>query len=648
MGSVSAALSVTAGSVSGTDITLTGTGIAKPLAALTLQPTQGTLGVVDVGSKGSVTFTVTNTGTSPASALLVSNTGGPVFQLTSDQCSNRVLAANASCTFVVTFAPTAFGPANGSVTVNPSDGTPSLNTTLTGTGRDYVALTVRLAGNGSGTVTAAGLTCQPGMCTGQYPQTDSTNPPSVTLTAKPDPSSTFGGWTNAGACAAGNPCTVVLGSSTTVTVTFNATTVTPMVQVGLNAFGLAGHTGSLLSSDGTLACSGSCAPVPRPAGVSITLSAKPDPGFTFIGWTEGPCRGTSLQCPFTPTSDVVVSATFGPQAYMFVTSTVVVPGKLGGVAGGDAECMKRAAAALLPGSYRAWLASSAGPASSRVGNGGWVRADGQPFARNIATLGVSTNQVVYYPPRIDELGNDVGPGHVMVATGGNLSGSPGPCADYTDTTQDFFVGDAIAGSGTWAASQTIAGGCSSPLRLYCFRSDLTGDMKPLALPGRRVFVTASGWSPSGGIVGADTFCRADAAAAGLATASTNTFIALLATSTASAASRLTTGGSPWKRVDDVFVFYSPNDFTAGKLLAPFGLIAKGTQYGSFLYWSGAMGPRDASPVGLSCQDWSTSVASVSGLFGNANLSGGPEWFADATTTNNACNRTDIRLLCAEP
>ena len=648
LGGASAALSVMAGSVGGTDITLTGTGVAKPLAALTLQPGEGTLGVVDVGNKGSVTFTVTNTGSSPASGLLVSNTGGPAFQLASDQCSNRVLAANASCTFLVTFAPSASGPFNGNVTVNPSDGTPALAAILTGTGRDYVTLTVRLAGNGTGTVSAAGLTCQPAMCAGQYPRTDPTNPPSVTLTAKPDLNSTFGGWTNAGACAAGNPCTLALSSSTTVTATFNTTTVTPTVQVGLNAFGLAGHTGSLVSPDGTLVCSGSCAPVSRPAGVSITLSAKPDPGFTFIGWTEGPCRGTSPQCTFTPTSDVIVSATFGPQAYMFVTSTMVVPGKLGGVAGGDAECMKRAAAAGLAGTYRAWLASSAGPASSRVGNGGWVRLDGRPFGRNIATLGVPTNQVVYYPPRIDELGNDVGPGHVMVATGGNLSGSPGPCADYTDTTQDFFVGDAIAGSGTWAASQAVASGCSSALRLYCFRSDMAGDMKPLALPGRRVFVTASGWSPSGGIASADAFCRADAAAAGLASASTNTFIALLATSTASAASRLNTGGSPWKRVDDVFVFNSPNDLIASKLLAPFGLIAKGTQYGTFLYWSGAMGPRDASPVGLSCQDWSTSAATDSGLFGNANLSGGPEWFADVTTTTNACNRTDIRLLCAEP
>lgn len=649
LGPVSAVLSVTAGSVGGTDINLTGTGVVKPLAALTLQPSQGAMGVVDVGSNGNVTFTVTNTGTSASASLLVSNTGGPVFQIAGDQCSNRTLAANASCVFVVMFAPAAVGPASGSVTVASSDGSPPLTATLTGTGRDYVTLTVRLAGNGGGTVTAVGLTClQPALCTGQYPRTDPTNPPSVVLTAKPDPNSMFGGWTSAGACAAGNPCTVVLASSMTVTATFNAVPVTPLtVQIGLNAFGLAGHTGSLHSTDNILSCSGSCAPVPYPAAGTVTLNATAGPGSTFVGWTDGPCRGTSSQCTFAATSDMVVSATFGPQAYMFVTSTSVVPGKLAGLAGADAQCMNRATVAGLPGTYRAWLSSSTVAANSRVGNGGWVRVDGRPFARNIAKLGVLGNQVVYYPPRIDELGNDIGPGHVMVATGGNQDGTTFgvQCADYASTSGDLYVGDAIAGSGYWAYNQLNPNGCSSAFRLYCFRTDLTGDIKPAPLPGRHVFVTAAGWSPSGNITNADAFCRADATAAGLANAST--FVALLATSTAWAASRLTTGGTAWKRVDDVFVFNSPSDFGASKLLAPFGLVADGSLYSNFAFWSGASGPGMVSSGDVSCQDWSTSATTAHGLYGNAILSGGPDWFSSASNTDS-CDQAGVHLLCAEP
>ncbi len=647
LGPMSAVLSVTAASFSGTDIALTGTGTGGPPPMLTIQPAQALFGVVDVGGTSSVTFTVSNTGGSLSSTLLVSNTGGPVFQLTGDQCSNRVLAANTSCTFAVTFAPTTVGPANGSVTVRSPDGTTSLTATFTGTGRDYVTLTVRLAGNGNGTVVASGLTCQAGICTGQYPRTDPTNPPSVTLIAKPDPSSTFGGWLGSG-CAAASTCTVVLGSSTTLTATFNAIPVTPLtVQVGLNVFGLAGHTGSLQSTDNMLSCSGSCAPVPYPAGGTVTLNAVAGAGSTFIGWTEGPCRGASPQCVFTTTSDIVVSATFGPQAYMFVTSTNVVPGKLSGVAGADAVCMNRATGAGLPGTYRAWLSSSTVAANSRVGNGGWVRVDGRPFGRNIATLGVLANQVVYYPPRINELGNDVGPGHVLVATGGNQDGSTfgSQCADYTTTTGDLYVGDAIAGSGYWAYNQLIPNGCSSLLPLYCFRTDLTGDLKPAPLLGRHVFVTAAGWTPFGNIKNADAFCRADATAAGLANASA--FVALLATSTASAASRLTTGGAPWKRVDDVFVFNSPNDLGASKLLAPFGLVADGSLYSNFTFWSGAGNPGAVSSGDVSCQDWSTSASTAHGLYGNAILSGGPDWFSSAPNTDS-CDQAGVHLLCAEP
>ncbi len=558
---VSNSLSVTAGTVTGTDIRLSGTGVAKPTPMLSLQPPQGTFGVVDVGNSGSVTFTVTNTGSSSASALRVGYTGGPAFQLTSDQCSNQGLAIGASCTFAVTFMPTAAGPANGNVTVQSLDlGTP-VTATLTGTGR------------APGTVH----------------------------------------------------------------------------KVGRNAFGLAGHSGSLISPDNVLSCyATSCPPVAYPDGSQIALSAVPDVGFSFIGWTDGPCHNTSPDCKFTLTNDVIVSATFGPRAYMFVTSTTVVPGNLGGLAGADEECKKHATVAGLPGTYRAWLSSSEGPASSRVGNGGWVRVDGRPFARNIATLGGSTNQVVYYPPRIDELGDDLGPGHLMVATGGNILPGEvvGACSDYTDPSGTLNAGDVIAGSGTWAFSQVMTNGCSAAVRLYCFRSDLTGDITPLPLPGRHVFVTASAWSPYVGIAKADGFCKAEASAAGLPSA--NTFIALLATSTASAASRLTPGGIPWKRVDDVFVFNGPSDLAGNRLLAPIDLVADGGLYSGFSFWSGAASPNSVGTLAGSCQDWSTSSAGALGLHGDANFSGGPDWFGNDSATDNTCGRIDVHLLCAEP
>jgi hypothetical protein len=644
LGTASTTVSVIAGSVSRADIALTGTGLGSS-GALTLQPTLGGFDVVDVNSTGNVTFTVNNTGSSAAPMLLVKSSSAPSFQITNDQCSNRALAANTSCTFVVTFAPMSVGSATGNVTVTSTAGATLLTAPFNGTGRDYVTLTVKLSGGGSGSVAGNGLTCQAGICTGKYARTDPANPPSVSLTATPAPSSTFGGWMGGGGCAAANTCTVALNSSTTVTVAFNTTA--PMVQVGLNVFGLAGHSGTLRSADNSLNCSALCAPVSLPANTNVTLSAKADTGSTFVGWTEGPCRGTTPQCTFTLTSDIVVSATFGPQAYMFVTSTSVIPGKLAGVAGADTECASRALMANLPGSYRAWLDSSAGPASTRVGSGGWVRVDGRPFARNIATLGVSGNQVVYYPPRINELGNDVGPAHMLVATGGNPGGSTvgSYCNDYNGSGA-LSAGDAIAGSGTWADNQVMPNGCLTALRLYCFRTDLLPvDITPPPVPGRHVFVTASAWQPSGNIAKADAFCQTDAKAAGLP--NYNTFVALLATSTASMLSRLHTGGAPWKRVDDVFAFRSPDDLVASNLLAPIDLVADGSFYSDFNFWSGASRPESASSGDVSCQDWSTSSVMAHGLYGDANLSGGPDWFVGSGNTFT-CDKTDVHLLCAEP
>src|SRR5262245_41660475 len=51
---------------------------------------------------------------------------------------------------------------------------------------------------------------------------------------------------------------------------------------------------------------------------------------------------------------------------MFVTSTTYQGGNLGGLAGADAKCADRAAAAGLTGAYKAWLSDSHKSAASRL------------------------------------------------------------------------------------------------------------------------------------------------------------------------------------------------------------------------------------------------------------------------------------------
>src|SRR5262249_35155137 len=140
-------------------------------------------------------------------------------------------------------------------------------------------------------------------------------------------------------------------------------------------------------------------------------------------------------------------------------SSMVVPGRLGGVAGADTECSNRAAQAGLPGTYRAWISDKtttvAIDANTRVGAGGWGRTDGRPFAASLVALKTLSGQVVYYPPRVDENGNDLGPTRITVATGGNNDGTNfgAQCGNYTTTTGGMYIGIAGAGSEYWAYNQ---------------------------------------------------------------------------------------------------------------------------------------------------------------------------------------------------
>jgi hypothetical protein len=79
----------------------------------------------------------------------------------------------------------------------------------------YVPLTVQLAGSGTGTVTATGLSCAGNTCSGMYPPHTM-----LTIGAMPDGNATFTGWSGAG-CTGTGSCLVTLDLPTTVTATFD-------------------------------------------------------------------------------------------------------------------------------------------------------------------------------------------------------------------------------------------------------------------------------------------------------------------------------------------------------------------------------------------------------------------------------------------
>jgi hypothetical protein len=415
---------------------------------------------------------------------------------------------------------------------------------------------------------------------------------------------------------------------------------------------VSGQTGSVAATDGSFTCTtGTCGPNKHNAQATISFTATPGVTSSFIAWSNGPCKGVNPVCTIPATGDITITATFGPPNYMFVTSTTIIPGRLNGVAGADAECTARASAAGLPGQYKAWINDKGLDANTRVGAGGWVRTDGRPFTRNLASL-MAGNQIVYYPPRVDENGNDLGPKHIPVATGGNNYGANfgyqcngGTTMSWTQTTGGDYIGLAAAGSQYWAYNQLDSSGCMNPQHLYCFRTDLAPAV-PIGItfpPAnvRRIFISDLAVASGGKVDAADAECVADAKAAGYANFAS--FISLLATSTTPALKRVNMSGATWMRPDQVLVVATPADLAAGNLISPIDVAADGATYKNPPVWSGAVDPATAGDA--TCTDWTSASNGVKARYGYPNSATTPDWFNSGTVS---CDQAGMYVICIEP
>ena len=491
---------------------------------------------------------------------------------------------------------------------------------------DYT-LVVQKQGTGAGTVTSnpAGISCGAD-CSETYAANTA-----VSLAASPSAGSQFAGWT--GACTGTGACNVTLDTSKSVTATFNLPTYTLTVAHAGTG------TGRTISNPAGINCTADCVQAYN-AGTSVTLTAGASVGSTFAGWS-GACTGTGT-CTVQMSQARAVTATYTKNApnVAFVTSTTHT-GNLGGLTGADAICRTRAAAAGLAGTYRAWLSTSTTNAISRLGSArGWVRTDGQPVVDSLADL---TSGKMIYPLRVDENGDDVGHGLVFTGTkaDGTL-GTLGSCANWTSTASDGGVG--VTG-GLHALFSSFGGlGCTGMARIYCFGVDRTAvvDIAPPA-SYRRAFTTKASFTPGGGLAAADALCTQEAAEAGLP----GTYRALLATTTATAASRVQTAGAPWVRLDGAFLwtqsaftFSYPYWFAAPNLSAD-----KTTWFGNTAVWSGARTLTTQGTVATTCNNWTSSSANATGAGGRAGMTQLTELANMGTPF--ACDAVYAKLLCLQ-
>ncbi|HSZ14379.1 MAG TPA: hypothetical protein VK790_10140 [Solirubrobacteraceae bacterium] len=159
-------------------------------------------------------------------------------------------------------------------------------------------LTAVLAGTGSGSVASSppGIACPKTCFTGYEPDTP------VTLTATPNPGSTFAGWSGAG-CSGTGTCQVTMSTDIALTAIFQQ-----LPPVTLTVALAGSGSGSVSSSPSGIACPGTCSHAYE-SDLPVTLTANPKPGSTFVGWEGSGCSGTG-SCQVTMTSEMAVTAMF--------------------------------------------------------------------------------------------------------------------------------------------------------------------------------------------------------------------------------------------------------------------------------------------------------------------------------------------------
>ncbi|MFM7718251.1 MAG: InlB B-repeat-containing protein [Actinomycetota bacterium] len=160
-----------------------------------------------------------------------------------------------------------------------------------------LTVTKTLIGNGAGTVTSSpsGINCGTTCSFTFAGQT------SVTLTASAASGSLFTGWSGACTNATGT-CTVLMDQARSVTATFALSTALSVSKVYASY-------GTVTSSPTGINCGSVCS-ARFAYGTSVTLTATPNTGRKFVGWS-GACSGTALTCTVTMTGNLSATATFG-------------------------------------------------------------------------------------------------------------------------------------------------------------------------------------------------------------------------------------------------------------------------------------------------------------------------------------------------
>ena len=292
-------------------------------STLTITPKPFDFGTRMTGSSTTQTFTVTNTGTAVVSITSTTLSGAEFAKGTGagDTCSAAMVAAGATCTIDVTFAPTTAGPKTATLTVSGSAAGAMETDTVT------------INGVGVGPVPLITVTPTPGAF-GDVALTASkavsftvTNPPAATgtgtITVNAPTSTDF--TVTANTCGMGGTTSLPPGGTCTFTVTFTpsiaaAGTGARTADIDIDAAGVPGNPGGTV----TVALTGNAT---QPLA---SVTASHDFGSVVQGDLTGPTRTfdiTNAGAMFAVTTDLLDGSAPGADAtdYIVVTGCTMIP-----------------------------------------------------------------------------------------------------------------------------------------------------------------------------------------------------------------------------------------------------------------------------------------------------------------------------------
>lgn len=172
-------------------------------------------------------------------------------------------------------------------------------------------LQVQATGSGIGTIVSepAGIRCG-GACGAEF-----TEGAPVTLTAVPDPHSSFDGW--GGDCAGSASCTLTMSAARTASAEFSA-----IPQQNLTVTRSGDGEGLVTSEPAGIECGATCSSGFN-EGSTVTLTAAPAPHSRVAGWSGCTAEPSPTECEVAMSSAAAVDAEFAaiPQQALQVTVT---------------------------------------------------------------------------------------------------------------------------------------------------------------------------------------------------------------------------------------------------------------------------------------------------------------------------------------